>query len=1086
MPRPFLLIGLGGFGKWVVTAFKTKILDTYGGKPSDIDWLSFDLVGQEAPPVQYKRFEMGKLKEEALDFSPTSPEFFQFGGDFNQIIENIKTGREDDRFSRRLTKDDADLFITSLEAGVPAAERRHASLIQFVLDVERIKRIITQRLRPNMMIFLANSLAGGTGCGIFIDFLLLLRKLIQPFKGTIISVLLLPYGFSKVKQNEDMNPLYANCFAAFREMMRLFCPEGNVMVTYSLADLELQNIKKAGDVISDLIYIIDGSRIAKYEGSEIEHYRGIVPVIANFIEISFLALKTEENKFSKAGKVTTQTSFDNAKTHTTNNLKTPKAKENPYNSFSFASFGSYRMIFDSQAIKTEFSQRIAFKLFDQFLSASWIPDPEFYVKQYTLNDTESTKFDRMIIHDCVTKLHQLQNFATYRSLKSRLEHDIKFPEFDFGSIKPTGKLSETKNKIDNRESFTFGEENDQLTGKGIRSSFYAVYNHYLKYYSSEFKKCIQKKLLSILNDYEKGTDNYLKGSLNSALTFIMALKNWYILFLKGFPEQSIKSKFTIACENADNVEGEYNDWNIRVENFYKIYERKGRGLLSDKRKEYISLRSKLIELRSRNLLRDLIIKIASENLAYLEKVQQELNNWIYTFEQCKKTMQKALDDLLVARNARKQIVCDEYLTNSQDETESEFFELITNYNATKWAKIENSTDERDVRLKEIIHKIPHKPWSEYLRGFEFKFNLPDERGIAQSVRYLPGELYCTVDAGMPDFPIREEWDRDEYIKTWNYKLVEHYLIAHKLNDIDNISAFEILMLRQDDPREIFQKLKNNSEIMLFRDQNKIKELQDEGYPALRPELHYFITSYFGYKTDQPRLKSWVETLKNEMNSLPQEQISEVDIKEKCNEVVFSTAFYGIPAPAMVHLANCETVYLDRMERRLPPPLHIFIGEKMAYNYEKEISKKLRIGYERLHPKIVSLLEREETLRSFLLAKIFGLIKEGQDYNSKRHRYEKYIDIGGYKFPYDSDESDIIFDLLYPPSGKETEFKNIIDDIGNQLNKKLHELKKTTIEDIKRKKIKEIKELIHRKEDPLTKKQKDLYKIWLIMLEQNII
>jgi len=285
MARNLLLIGLGGFGKWVVTNFKSRILDTYGEKPENIDWLSADLIGTEDPLPKYIRFESGKLKEEVLDYSNRSSDFIFFGGDFANEIRKVRDGQSDLRFINRLSPDDARMILVAQEQGVPAAERRHASMIQFILNIESIKRVLIPKLKEDSVIFLVSSLAGGTGTGVFIDFLLLLRKLLSSIHGTIISIHLLPYGFAKVKQNEDMNPLFGNCYAAYREFLRLYYPGGNVKVCYSQSDLSLKDITKPKnvDTISDLVYIIDGFTVGGIEGSQVEYYRGIVPSVVSFI-----------------------------------------------------------------------------------------------------------------------------------------------------------------------------------------------------------------------------------------------------------------------------------------------------------------------------------------------------------------------------------------------------------------------------------------------------------------------------------------------------------------------------------------------------------------------------------------------------------------------------------------------------------------------------------------------------------------------------------------------------------------------------------------------------------------------------------
>ncbi len=1082
MARPMLLIGLGGFGKWVVTAFKTKILDTYGKKPENIDWLSFDLIEQERPEVKYTRFELGRLKEETLDFSDTSNEFVKFTGDVQSEIDKARNNRSDIRFIGRLTEEDANLFIKSDESGLPAAERRHISMIQFIKDIEKINRVLTQKLKANSLVFVVNSIAGGTGTGTFIDFLLLLRNHLATLKGTLINILFLPYGFTKVKKNEDMDPLYANCYASFREFLRLFYPRGNVRVSYSLTDLSLQNITKRTDTISDVVYIIDGSKIGGVEGSRIEYFHGVVPAIATFIENSFLATLAEEEK--KAA-TRTETSFDQAKAHALQNFKTPKADDNPYNSLSFASFGSYRLIFDTEAIKTEFAQRIAIKIFgeDQFLAPSWITDPEAFVKNYTLNVQESTQFDRLILHDCVTKYHQISNFATYRSLKTRLEGDVKFPEFAFSNIKIGGRVQDIEPIINTNEQNELGTPSDEYKPRRI-NTFYGVYNYYLNYYPAKFQECIKRKVLAILSK-EYGTDNYGKGSLKAAEGFIRALIIWYTDFLKGIPEGA-KAKFTLACESADSLEGTYENWKKIAEDYYQANApRRGKklGIFGpDKRKEYLQLRVKAHELRKRNILGELIIKIAAKNLEYLEGLHQKINDWIFTFEECKKTMERSLGDLLEVRNARKEIACDEYLTDSQDIIEKEFFDLITNYEKWENTKKSTSPDGFIIRLKELLPAIPHPRWSDILKGFTWQFNQEKGKGY-HSPKHPIGDLVCFVESEMPDFPTREEWERKEYINTWNYKLVEYYLTYHKLNELDNISAFGILMLRGDEPEEVLDKLKRNSEKILFVDEGRVNSLIDEEYSAFKREFYYFITADFGYKS-QPTLEKWISSFNEKINALGEKGITKVDTKEKPHEIIFTKSEFCIPSSAIINLANSEGAYRQRMRKKIPPPLHLFKGEKEAFKYEEKIEKRFKTGYEKLHPQVVSLLEKDELVRLFLLADSLNLIKPQEKSRTQEKRCYYKIGNGKFygkegRFPF---VSDVLYELIYPPEEKATMDKNLMETLGKEVNtewsKKDEERRKDVIKTQVRKLESELKK-------DLPKKEKDLYKVWIVMLEEEL-
>ncbi len=1086
MSRPLFLLGLGGFGKWVVTAFKTQILDTYGKKPDGVEWLSVDLISVEDPRPRYKRFHSGRLIQESLDFNTTSEEFVHLSGDFTNEIQKIKTGKIDPRFEGRMSKEDAELIISALEKGVPAAERRHASMLQFVLDIDNIKKALRSKLDNDAMVFVVSSWAGGTGSGILCDCLLLLRNLMKPLGGTIISIILLPQGFEKVKENEDMGPLHGNCYATFREFLRLFFPKGNVKVQYSMNDLDLQNISKPSgmDVISDVVYIIDGTIVGGEKGNQVAYYRGTVPSIVNFINNSFLATAHEEAEVKAGGK--NATSFDQGKTHATANFTNEKAKSNPLNALTFASFGSYRLIFDSRAVKTEFAQRIAIEIFGHkhFLSPSWIHNGEFAVKEYMVNTDESTKFDKEIVHDCITKGHQISNFATLRSLSNRLEEGIKFPDPDFGGINLKGKVKDTKRAIDNKENIIKGNETDQYKTH-VRATFYAVYNYYLSYYPKKFEECIQNKVLRILNN-QKDTDNYGKGSLKAAESFIGSMEDWYVKFLRGFPEKGEEALFALACEIADAIEGTPANWQNKVDQFYKDNKNKGK-IIADPRKTYIELRVKLNELETRELVRKLIRAIAEKNLISLETLHIKIKEWISTFEDCQQTIRNGLDELLEVRSDRIDIACDEYLTNSEDKIENRLFELITNYN--DWEKIKNATentnlDQLEIGLKEIIHKIPHRQWADFLKGFSWEFNLPDENGKLLTDKHLPGELICLVDAAMPDFPAKDKKEQHESVRTWNYKLIEYYLTEHKLNELERISAFEILMLRQDNPENVLDELKRKSALMLFYNDTKEKELINEGYASHQPENHFFILGDFGCQANQPILGEWLSSFKDKMYTpTKKESITIADEKDRRGEVVFLTSKFCLPAPAMVNLINSRQEYYKRLEKNLPPPLHIFKGEKEAFKYETSIAKIFRTGIEELHPQVLTILEDEIFVRNILWANLLNIIWKEEDVLTGVKRYyflltDKEVLSEGKDWPL---FCDLMYDLIYTTEENERKAKNIIEDLNEEVKNKLKDMSRNDIIRLKNEKAEEYKNIV--KNEDLPKREKDIYKIWTVILSE---
>ncbi len=1098
MSRPLFVLGLGGFGKWVVTAFKSQILDIYGQKPHNIDWLAFDIVGKEIPSPQYNRFELGKLKQECLDFSDNSKEFLSISGNIANEIQSIKTGEEDCRFVERISKKEVEVTLSALEQGASCAERRHASMFHFVSNIENIKRTLSDKLHNNSIIFVVSSWAGGTGAGIFLDCMFLLRNLMLEYGGTLISITLLPQGFEKVKINEDMGPLYGNCYATFREFLRFYSPYGNTKVHYSQNDISLQDISKpiGVDVLSDVAFMVDGSNIGDQKDSNVPYIRGTVPSIATFITNSFLVLPYEQQEIKAI--IKNLTSFDQGKTHATANFTNTKAKDKPYNSLAFASFGSYRLIFDSKAIKTEFAQKIATVIFGHkhFQAPSWIPDIEFYVKDYMTNISECTKFDKEIIHECITKGHQISNFATYRNLKNRLEEEVKFPEFDIdiAKLKNKSNLQNTNKLVSDKFDSIKGNATDNYIAKD-NPTFFAVRNYYYDYYTKNFAWCIQKKTLEILNN-GKGEDSYGKGNLKAAENFVKSMKTWYARFIRGLPETNEKTAFHVVCDITDQVEGTYANWQGKVDQYYKDNQKKGKTLLSDPSKEYLKMKYKLNELELRDLKRELVRDIAEENLAYLENLEQMIDNWLKTIKACHATLEEGLDNIIEGRNIKKSIVSDEYLTVSEDEIETKLYSLVTNYD--DWEKINYAkTDYNniDTRFKEIINKVPHRKWASFLSGFNWTFNNPDENCNLSSEINSSNALFCLVDSGMPGFPIHSAEENKEKSQNWSYKLVEYFINHQDLNKLDNISAFEVLMLHQANPGDTLSRLQERSALMLSYDETKEGELRNKGYCNHPPANHFSIIADFGYTGNQTELKAFIDTFSNNMNNPNHKgSIAVADERNKPSEIVFLSSRFCLPAPAMRNLYETKSEYLRRMDSNIPPPLHLFKGEKEAYKYETQIAEYFQTDHEELHPQVVSNLEKEVIVQGenmpfiqcFLWSNILGIIKKEDNPLSGMKSY--FLDLEDKEILGESPEwplySDVIYNLIYSKTKDLiTSNRIVIEELTKKVESALNETTESKKEQLINDQAEEYKKII--KQKGLPKREKDLYKVWVTVLNNNI-
>jgi hypothetical protein len=163
-----------------------------------------------------------------------------------------------------------------------------------------------------------------------------------------------------------------------------------------------------------------------------------------------------------------------------------------------------------------------------------------------------------------------------------------------------------------------------------------------------------------------------------------------------------------------------------------------------------------------------------------------------------------------------------------------------------------------------------------------------------------------------------------------------------------------------------------------------------------------------------------------------------------------------------------------------------MGEKVASKYELKISNQFDSSYEKLHPRLISVMEDESLIRSFLFAKIFGLITEEWRQDLQTLDLRNYIKIGDIEFAGIDNQpyyfTDLMYGLLYDADNAKRNNK-LLQSLKLEVNKKLE----NTPEAEKKKLIEtHIKEFEAKVNDPkIPKQENDLYKVWLVMLNEML-
>jgi hypothetical protein len=671
---------------------------------------------------------------------------------------------------------------------------------------------------------------------------------------------------------------------------------------------------------------------------------------------------------------------------------------------------------------------------------------------------------------------QQGNFPSLQSLSGKLEDSStgrRFPTFDYNRLLTNlgDRVSDTKRIIDSYEERMLGDSSNSQNSP----TFYGILNSYKELYTTSFNRCLQEKVLEILN-MNKGTDDYGKGSLKSALEFLNTLKDWYEEFVSKFNE--VRRLYEQANNELINID-------TRVNNFYNENMNKGKAIFPrrDFRVEYLKLRKLQNEKNSQELLGKVIYEIAQENLNFINFLIDQVKTWVNTFEKGKNRIEKAKMDLKDVRNEKRSIVVHKYLTESEDDYERRLYELIR-YRKMR-GELENYTgnDEKKLREKEIVEKLPRINWAELLEGFSWAFNIKDEeKGILQYPNYNEGELVCLVSKGIPEWPSPDRWDDEKYILTWNYQFIENYLKLALLNDI-SIGVIDILMWQDKEPDDIINFLGEKSLPFLDYEDNTHINIANKSNPK-SSQIEYSRIISGDFSASSPYLKKWIDDFKNIINQNGW-QISGGSAKE----VAVIQFRHNLVPKAMPNLMNNREEYVKRMENREPPPLHVLPGQKRAFKYEVDISKEFNEPIEELHPLVVTLLEEEKLVRYFILGILFELIREETESDSRTGSPKNVLKLQDLEL----EEADIkepfsfakaIANLRFPPNNQVPLYKNALNKFDEEITQKRNERLKNK---------NEYKALLNSKIDELktelgklnSKLAKDIRKVFIVMLEEEL-
>jgi len=375
MPRPTIVIGLGGTGQWVLTFLKKDLLEIGGGTmPLGVKLLSFDTTSRTTAKTGQggRRDAEESVKAGAVELVE-GKEFIPIGGNVSQLAAEIASGKHSHMqwFPAKsfLSKLPPAAFNTKEGSG----QIRHMGRISVFRDLSALQKSeIVSRLRAaiqdvqkmvsrdsQLEIVIVGSLAGGTGAGMLIDMAILTREQAARLVANnyvVRGFFVLPRAFTASGIGEGREML-ARSFASWRELDRFMIVGerfGIRQINYheQNQDLRIQINRRAFDVS----YMIDPARQTVNSLDGVKAEEGLFPAIAQIVGLIM---------DDKAGKAYTE--------FVTTNLagKLAQLPRHPYHS----AIGSYTIKVPVYYAQEKFSHQLALDVLKEFLA------PEFNDKR---------------------------------------------------------------------------------------------------------------------------------------------------------------------------------------------------------------------------------------------------------------------------------------------------------------------------------------------------------------------------------------------------------------------------------------------------------------------------------------------------------------------------------------------------------------------------------------------------------------------------------------------------------------------------------------------------------------------------------
>ncbi len=230
---PSLIVGLGGTGKRALTHLKRRIYDTYGVE--ELPWIRLLSIDTDSatinnPPVISQRngefIKLGASESRLIDQSDTPQIIGNLDAPENRHIKEWYPDPEMKVDFPKAARGSGQIRMFG-KIGLHKGDNLHSNYRWLQQAAHEVADPASWANHPHFsvdhnvqFVYVICSLCGGTGSGMFLDIAYMLRKIVgvDPSTKRFVGMFVMPEVYEPVIENQHIKRIYANAYAALREM----------------------------------------------------------------------------------------------------------------------------------------------------------------------------------------------------------------------------------------------------------------------------------------------------------------------------------------------------------------------------------------------------------------------------------------------------------------------------------------------------------------------------------------------------------------------------------------------------------------------------------------------------------------------------------------------------------------------------------------------------------------------------------------------------------------------------------------------------------------------------------------------------